>query len=342
MSEVKFKMAAGTNVGMVRTNNEDNFIVCPDLNTSEWLIPRGDDYVALGDLGAMVVVADGMGGMNAGEVASAIAVETIQQLFVPEKLKDVLGDDQRIQEFLKSAVKSADANILQHSADNPDTQGMGTTIVMAWLIGRRAYICWCGDSRCYVLSPRNGLSRLSKDHSYVQELIDRGELHPELALGHPMSNIITRCLGNSENRALPETRIYELHTGDVLMLCTDGLCGLCSDDDIAAIMGQHADNLIECKKELISAALAAGGDDNVTIGLCSVTIEGEEPEQAPEREEAKTDEVEQEAPKDLSSTVKSDAAKKGGGKKLFWILLLLLLAIAAACYFWLQQSGAPT
>ena len=175
MSEVRFKLAAGTNVGLIRQNNEDNFVVCSDLSTSNWLIPQAGDYADLGQFGVLLVVADGMGGANAGEVASAIAVETIQNQFVPEQLEEAVANDKSIQEFMKEVVKSADLNILHHSQNDSNTQGMGTTIVMAWILNNKAYICWCGDSRCYVLNKRNGLIQLSKDHSYVQELVDKGE-----------------------------------------------------------------------------------------------------------------------------------------------------------------------
>ena len=130
MSEVKFKLAAGTNVGLIRQNNEDNFVVCPDFNTSDWLIPQDGDYAVLGDLGALLVVADGMGGANAGEVASAIAVQTIQDLFRADELRRVIGDDKAIQKFMVDVVKAADLNIFSRSKSDKSSRGMGTTIVM--------------------------------------------------------------------------------------------------------------------------------------------------------------------------------------------------------------------
>ena len=282
MSEVRFKLAAGTNVGLIRQNNEDNFVVCSDLSTSNWLIPQAGDYADLGQFGVLLVVADGMGGANAGEVASAIAVETIQNQFVPEQLEEAVANDKSIQEFMKEVVKSADLNILHHSQNDSNTQGMGTTIVMAWILNNKAYICWCGDSRCYVLNKRNGLIQLSKDHSYVQELVDKGELSAELMHDHPLSNVITRCLGDVDNRANPETRIYQLHNDDIIMLCSDGLCGICHDDQILDVMINHNEDPIECKNELISAALSAGGYDNVTVALARIQTDEEEEETAAE------------------------------------------------------------
>lgn len=272
MSEVKFKLAAGTNVGLIRTNNEDNFVVCPDLSTSQWLIPQGGDYAPLGELGALLVVADGMGGANAGEVASEIAVHTIQSLFTPSAVKPLVGDDKGIQTFMADVVKRADLKILERSKADAAARGMGTTVVMAWLLGRRAYVCWCGDSRCYALNDRSGIIQLSKDHSYVQELVDKGELDPAFMHDHPLSNVITRCLGDLDKRALPDTRVYELHDGDTIMLCSDGLSGLVSDDDIARLIADYGDEPMECKDELISVALNNGGHDNVTVALCTVLM----------------------------------------------------------------------
>lgn len=319
MSEVKIKIAAGTNVGLIRQNNEDNFVVSCDLSTSEWLIPQAGDYVGLGKFGALLTVADGMGGANAGEVASAQAIETIQEYFVPERLEEVSLDDQSIQEYMKMVVKQADLNILQCSKEDPSKEGMGTTIVMAWLLGDKAFVCWCGDSRCYVLNKHNGLIRLSKDHSFVQELIDKGELQPEYANDHPLSNIVTRCLGDVDNRSNPETRVYNLHHDDTLMLCSDGLCGLCQDEDIRDKMAEFRQDPVECKNELISLALSNGGYDNVTVALCHIQREGEEEESFTEN---------------IATTVRtmSIGRRLRNGLKVFFFLLLLL-AIAACIYY---------
>ena len=308
MSEVKFKLAAGTNVGLIRQNNEDNFVVCPDFNTSDWLIPQDGNYAVLGNLGALLVVADGMGGANAGEVASAIAVQTIQDLFKADELKRVVGDDKAIQKFMVDVVKAADMNIFNRSKSDKASRGMGTTIVMAWILGKRAYVCWCGDSRCYALTRHNGLIQISKDHSYVQELVDRGELEPEYMHDHPLSNVITRCLGDLDKRALPETRVFELSDGDSIMLCSDGLSGMCLDAQIEAILTEFHENPMECKNELISAALAGGGHDNVTVALCTVQIE--QPDDiAIEPVTSQAQRLRNTEASELRSTVKTDKQK---------------------------------
>lgn len=362
MSAVKFKLAAGTNVGLLRQNNEDNFIVCPDLSSSQWLIPQDDAFADLGPYGALLVVADGMGGMNAGEVASAIAVETIQKLFTAEALEPVVNDDKLIQEFMTNVVKSADLNILNRSENDSSTQGMGTTVVMAWILGRRAYVCWCGDSRCYVLNHRNGLIRLSKDHSFVQELVDRGELAPEYASDHPLSNVITRCLGNTEKRAEPDVRVYELYDGDTIMLCSDGLSGLCQDELIANTIDEFSENPMECKNELISAALSNGGHDNVTVAVCKIHMDSDEEldketeqgdevsadvtdssEDVTDKTESSTDEKdkghdaesnEKEEPEELSATLRNYPQKNRSHKSLWIILLLVIVALGCCVYLY--------
>lgn len=341
MSEVKYRLAAGTNMGLVRTNNEDNFVVCPDLNSSDWRIPQVSESADLGPYGTLLVVADGMGGANAGEVASAIAVETIQDSFTPTRLEEVVKDENAVQDFMKEVVKAADLRIFKKSKEDSTTRGMGTTVVMAWILDKRVYVCWCGDSRCYMLNKHKGLVRLSKDHSYVQELIDRGELDPDLAMDHPYSNVITRCLGDMENRAVPDTRVFQLHNGDTILLCSDGLSGLCNDLQILDLLIKFRDNPEECKNELIAAALNEGGHDNVTVALCNIEIPDE-------KEDVEDDAL----PKgtlppviektDLSETLPTGEASHPSPRKGFpWKMLLLLVIVAALAFAigrWLKNE----
>lgn len=283
MSDIEIKLAAGTDVGLVRKNNEDNFVVNRDLSQSEWIIPQSSETIPLGKYGTLLVVADGMGGTNAGEVASAIAIETVQNAFTPEKLDKIvtlegeIASEEAIEEFLTKAIKAADLNIINASKEDSSTQGMGTTIVIVWILSDKAYISWCGDSRCYVFNVNSGFCRLSKDHSYVQDLVDQGKLDPENAFDHPYSNVITRCLGDPTNRSNPDFRSYDLKDNDIFLLCSDGLCGLCHDEEIMQIIEENQNNLVICKDQLIGAALAAGGYDNVTIVLCHVIRKETEP-----------------------------------------------------------------
>lgn len=269
MSDLTYKLTVATNVGNVRTNNEDNFIVCPDLNDSNWLIPRNTNKVMnLYGNGCLLVVADGMGGMNAGEVASEIAVESVKEIFLTSNLTRIKGKARTIEKFIEKVIVTADKNIKNHVVSNPQTSGMGTTIIIAWIVDGYAHIGWCGDSRAYCYNTKRGLWRLSKDHSYVQQLVDSGKLDPELAFDHPNSNIITRSLGDCSAKAKPDIITYKLSEGDMLILCSDGLCGLCRDEDISSVIDICNYNDIEdIKTSLISAALDAGGYDNVTVAL---------------------------------------------------------------------------
>ena len=117
---------------------------------------------------------------------------------------------------------------------------MGTTIIFVWIIEDRAFLTWCGDSRGYIFNKETGLRRISNDHSFVQELVDAGKLDADLAFEHPNSNIVTRCLGDFSEKARPEFRSYTLQKGDYLLLCSDGLCGICRDEEIAQTMFEHS------------------------------------------------------------------------------------------------------
>lgn len=269
MSDLTFKLTVATNVGKVRTNNEDNFIVCPVLSDDNWFIPRNTNNVLdLDENGCLLVVADGMGGMNAGEVASEIAVESIKEIFRSASLQRIKKKARTIEKFLEKVIVTADKNIKNHVETNPQTSGMGTTIVLAWVVDGYAHIAWCGDSRAYCYHPERGLWRLTRDHSYVQQLVDSGKLDPDLAFDHPNSNIITRSLGDSSAKAKPDITSYKLAAGDMLILCSDGLCGLCRDEEISSVIDIcNLSDIEDIKTSLISAALDAGGYDNVTVAL---------------------------------------------------------------------------
>lgn len=310
MTKTTLRIVASTNMGLVRTNNEDNFIVCPDLQKGEWLLPQSENYLDLGKYGALLVVADGMGGANAGEVASEIAVETIKTLCSPEELEKLVFDDNSIPAFLDDTIQKANANIHTRSEQDATTSGMGTTIVMAWIYENVAYITWCGDSRCYVYNSKLGLQRLSKDHSYVQELVDKGELDAEAAFDHPYSNVITKCLDGGKKHAVSESRKYELQDGDILLLCTDGLSGLCRDEEIIKILSENEDLQI-CKNTLISAALSNGGHDNVTVAMAGIKIQDDD--------------------KDKPVPSGTVGFKKRNKKKVFFWVFLVLLLLAALC-----------
>ena len=252
MPNTKLIIGALTDMGNVRKNNEDNFTVIADIARpdTEW---GSSKQIDLGERGSLLVVADGMGGMNAGEVASAIAVEAVEELFNNMK-PEVLKSTPTIQNFMSSVVVEADKRIKAKST--LETRGMGTTLVMAWLYNGYAYVCWCGDSRAYLFNTATGLSRISKDHSLVQSLVDNHKITDDEAFDSPQSNIITRCLSDSQNNAKPENAVpVELCNGDVIMLCSDGLCGMIRDRDIVQVMRNViGEGVVKTVDELVSAA----------------------------------------------------------------------------------------
>ncbi len=263
---ILFRMAARCEAAG-RPNNEDNYQLDADLSDNTWGF-TADEEIALGDKGSLLVVCDGMGGMNAGEVASAIAVKTIKEYFAADKLTDTILSNPC--KYIHTAIVAADAAIKEHSKTNPDTEGMGSTVVMAWLLGKKIYVGWCGDSRCYRYNPQLGLERLSHDHSYVQELVDAGKLTEELAFDHPNNNIITRSLGDPRGAAKPDTKEFDLYNQDIILLCSDGLCGTLRDNEIAEQIQQHQTSMQECRDALWAADEAAGWTDNTTIALAQI------------------------------------------------------------------------
>lgn len=265
-NNILFRMAARCEAAG-RPNNEDNYQLDDNLSDNSWGF-TADAEVSLGEKGALLVVCDGMGGMNAGEVASDIAVKTIKEWFTTDKLTDAAIAAPC--KYISSAIVAADAAIKAHSKTNPDTEGMGSTIVLAWLLGQKVYVGWCGDSRCYRFNPALGLERLSHDHSYVQELVDAGKLTEELAFDHPNNNIITRSLGDPRGAAQPDTKEFDLYNQDIILLCSDGLCGTLRDNEIAEVIQAHQTSMQECRDALWATDEAAGWTDNVTIGLAQI------------------------------------------------------------------------
>ena len=266
---MKIRISALTDTGKERSNNEDAFVICPNLLDQIWDQEETSSYIPLGELGTLLVVADGMGGENAGEVASSEAIKTIKGHFDINSLENISKTESGICEFMNTVLMCANEAICEKMKENPDTDGMGTTIVVCWVINETAYIAWCGDSRCYLYNPHNGLKQITKDHSYVQELIDNGEITEEEAFDHPDSNIITNYIGEPDSITIPGFISYPIEPNDYLLLCSDGLSGLCKFEQIERVMNKYYYELNECRDNLLQLALNAGGSDNITIVLAS-------------------------------------------------------------------------
>jgi len=203
----------------------------------------------------LFVVADGMGGAQAGEVASRIAIECFEQ---------GLGDTSEPEGVLAARAGAANARIHELSHSSAEHAGMGTTLTAAYVSSQEIAIAHVGDSRAYRL--RDGeLMRLTDDHSLVDELMRQGKITPEEAVDHPQRSVITRALG-PEPAVEVDTRSYTARTGDVYLLCSDGLTTMVSEEQLAEILGSHA-NLRDTGEALIAAANDAGGRDNITVVL---------------------------------------------------------------------------
>lgn len=272
MNDISLKIAGKTDVGLLRTNNEDNLQLAQDLTAPQmtWV---GNTPFHLGEKGSLLVVADGMGGMNAGEVASQIAIDTIREYFVPERLTDeVLKSRFSIEKYMKMAILQAGHNIKEAAKAHPEHKGMGTTIVVAWIYKGLLYVSWVGDSRAYLYNPKHGLQQISKDHSYVQTLVDKGIITKYDAFDYPDSNVITRSLSDVGGQCDPDCLVtpIQLCDSDIVLLCSDGLNGMIRDNVIESIITANQLDLDDCIVALIEAALNAGGTDNCTVALAQI------------------------------------------------------------------------
>jgi serine/threonine protein phosphatase PrpC len=250
-------LAAQTDVGQYRQHNEDRYL----LSGHGWS-GHNNEYFSPGPDGALMVVADGMGGMEAGEIASHLAIRFIQDYY--ENLEDWSPP---IEPLLREALTGAHNLIVQNAQLHPEREGMGTTAILAWILGNTAHLLWSGDSRAYAFRPETGLELLTEDHSLVWDMVKKGSLSPEEARLHPDSNVITQSLGALDYPPKPDFRSIALRPNEQLLLCSDGLNSMLPDQQIEKILRQkHADLSATCKA-LIFAANVAGGDDNITVAL---------------------------------------------------------------------------
>ena len=231
------KAALRTHVGKVRRQNED----------AAWYDEKRGVFA----------VADGMGGHLAGEVASGMAIEAVQNMAQKNEFASVT--------VMREAVMSAHEAITRHAQKNPACAGMGTTLSVMWRGGHYMYIAHVGDSRIYRFR-NDELEQITQDHSLVEELVRARIITREEARTHPRRNIITRALGTQGDN-LPDLLAADIKPGDLWLLCTDGLCGMISDEEIARVLSSGA-TLDMMAGSLIEKALDAGGRDNVTLVLC--------------------------------------------------------------------------
>jgi serine/threonine protein phosphatase PrpC len=274
---MKYAAAVRTDIGRKRLGNEDSFCVAPDMG--------------------LFVVADGMGGHAAGEVASRLAVDTIREWVARFRPRDGAPRDVSAA-CLADSIQAANRAVFEAAQAQPECSGMGTTVVSVLAVGRRVILAHVGDSRIYRIRA-DGIMQLSRDHSVVQEQLDRGLLTPEEAAVSRYRHLITRALGLQPS---VEVEVQDLpwHAGDILLLCSDGLSDMLEAEDIFDQVRRHRDDLWAACGALVEQANARGGADNITVLLVQAAEVGELLEQ--DHQEAPTLEI-PEAWADTESTL---------------------------------------
>lgn len=330
MKQIKFRLTAYTDPAGKRNDelpykgNEDNFYVDADLSNDVQGEFSSDKVQVLSKQGCLLTVADGMGGANAGEVASKIAIDTVKEFFGKEKIKAQKFETAKQRAaYMEKLVVQASRNICKKAAADSACEGMGSTIIMGWLSGNELTVTWCGDSRAYVL--RDGvLCQVSNDHSYVQQLVDEHKITRDEAFDHPYGNIITRSLGDPDKDAKADSITMKVYKGDIILVCSDGLSGVLRDSTIQDIINGNRDSMVACREALWEAAEKADWYDNVTAILCEVT----EGEKLPAAEAAKWREKAAEQNGVILDSGNEDPGLERLGKK---ISKKRLLKIAVAC-----------
>jgi len=235
--------ARASDTGKKRRRNEDSYVVAPPL----------------------FAVADGMGGAQAGEVASKLAAAALKETH-PEGASDA--------EKVTALIQEANRRVYERAHSDPATSGMGTTMTVAIVDGHTVTIGHVGDSRAYVV--RGGeLEQLTEDHSLVNELLKSGKLSREEAETHPQRSVITRAVGTDPDVDVDAFTV-EAGEGDVFLLCSDGLTDMVADSDILDVVEKHRDDLDRATKALVSAANRGGGEDNITVIAFSIAADGDD------------------------------------------------------------------
>jgi len=238
-----------SDVGNVRDVNQDSYF-----------------YSDLKEL-PLFIVADGMGGHKAGEIASNFAIETVKETFYRYK-DQLLKDEMEIPQFINMSFTEANERIYKKSCNNESYSGMGTTITMAFIFNDEIFIGHIGDSRAYLLRDKE-LIQLTQDHSLVAELVRNGSISKEEAINHPQKNIITRALGTSSDIRI-DILSREVKNKDIILLCTDGLTNMISDEGIRNILINTQDIQESCNL-LTKTANELGGLDNTTVMLIEIS-----------------------------------------------------------------------
>lgn len=244
---IEFRCAARSDVGLVRSNNQDSGYAGPNL----------------------LVLADGMGGPAGGDIASSVAIAHL----VPLDSDSYPAD--KMLPLLREALMDAHDELSDRSRRDKDLEGLGTTCIAVMRSGNKLAMVHIGDSRAYVLRGE-ALTQVTTDHSFVQYLVESGQITPEEAEHHPNKNVVLRVLGDSQADVTPDETIREAVVGDRWLLCSDGLSGVVSPETLGAVLAE-IDDPGECAEELIRLALRAGGPDNITCVVADIVEPGSYP-----------------------------------------------------------------
>jgi PPM family protein phosphatase len=247
---MKISYQALTDVGRKRKGNEDSLFVNPEQN--------------------LFVVADGMGGHAAGEVASRVAVDAINEFVCltgdDEEITWPYGLDETISydgNRLKTAIRYANRKVMDATKEKSEYEGMATTVAAVLVDGDSANLGHVGDSRIYLL--RNAqITQLTTDHSWVNEQIVSGVISADQARSHPLRNVVTRALGGKTDLQV-DMKVHPLEAGDILLLCSDGLTTMMADEDIAKVVSEADGDVEKAARALVAGANAKGGEDNITV-----------------------------------------------------------------------------
>ena len=255
--------------GVVRADNQDHYLVARvgrSLDTLITSLPDGELPDRFDETGCVMMVADGMGGAAAGEVASRMAISTLVNIFldIPDWIMKL--DDESAEELMRRAVgyyRKIDQALARRVEAEPELSGMGTTMTVAYSVGRELFVTHAGDSRAYLF--RSGrLQQITRDHTHVQMMVDAGTLSHEEAGTHRLRHVLTNVLGGNTEFGDADIDRLGLAAHDRLLLCTDGLTEVVSNAEIAEILGRMKSPEVACRS-LVDLALERGGPDNVTV-----------------------------------------------------------------------------
>ena len=302
-----FRIAGGTDVGVSRQNNEDNLITFDS------------------PIGRVVVVCDGMGGENGGETASSMAVGIIEDIIKNNEFTDP-------NDAIIGSINAANQAVLHRSMMQPQLAGMGSTCVMAIINNGRVYYGSVGDSRIYYYNPSEGLVQITKDQSYVQTLVDAGEITEEEAENHPRKNEILNAIGLDGMQPATVCDAPLLPApGSILLLCSDGLSGMVPNMTIKHVLARSEMPIEEKVQKLINLANEAGGLDNITVQLVEF---GQQTESVAAPVQSSSVDMQQNNP-----LAQPSAKSKKGFSLLFPILAaLIVLGAAGAAWYFLTED----